>query len=122
MVKCEAFQREVVIISRHCSARNAEAMMSACGDRLFLTSPPSLLCYLLNLFRGTMATSRAFLSLPRPLGPRATLNGSICPMCRGLATAGEAVSPTLPLAGIRVLDMTRVLAGVCLSSEARVGS
>ncbi|KAL2057577.1 hypothetical protein ABVK25_001961 [Lepraria finkii] len=58
-----------------------------------------------------MATSRALLSLSRPLGPRATVNGSICPMCRGLVTAAEAVSPTLPLAGIRVLDMTRVLAG-----------
>ncbi len=40
-------------------------------------------------------------------------NSSNCSLCRGLATAAVD-SPTLPLAGIRVLDMTRVLAGVCV--------
>jgi len=33
-------------------------------------------------------------------------------MCRRLATAAHADPLSLPLAGIRVLDMTRVLAGV----------
>lgn len=51
------------------------------------------------------------MSLARHLSPRIRLNGSECSLCRGLATAA-ADSPTLPLAGIRVLDMTRVLAGV----------
>jgi succinate--hydroxymethylglutarate CoA-transferase len=33
---------------------------------------------------------------------------------RGIATTKKEVNEKLPLAGIRVLDMTRVLAGVCL--------
>lgn len=33
--------------------------------------------------------------------------------CRGMSMTAAMDSPTLPLAGIRVLDMTRVLAGVC---------
>lgn len=32
---------------------------------------------------------------------------------RGMSMIAAMDSPTLPLAGIRVLDMTRVLAGVC---------
>ena len=39
------------------------------------------------------------------------LNGTKRGFRRGLAAATEC--STLPLAGIRVLDMTRVLAGVC---------
>jgi hypothetical protein len=39
---------------------------------------------------------------------------------RRLAIASNARNPTLPLAGIRVLDMTRVLAGVGLYDELRI--
>ena len=45
---------------------------------------------------------------------RVALNGSTNSAHRSLATTPD--SPTLPLSGIRVLDMTRVLAGVCRSS------
>ena len=62
----------------------------------------------------TMANSKKCLSLARHLRPRIRLNGSKYSIGRGLATAAANPS-TLPLAGIRVLDMTRVLAGVCVT-------
>lgn len=65
-----------------------------------------------------MANFRTLIRSSRSIRPPVGVNGSICPTCRGLATAAPAVSPTLPLAGIRVLDMTRVLAGVRPGSAA----
>ena len=60
--------------------------------------------------------SRTLVGLTRRLSHRTQPNGSACLHCKGLATAAvtTANSATLPLAGIRVLDMTRVLAGVCV--------
>ncbi|KAL8825368.1 MAG: hypothetical protein Q9170_007818 [Blastenia crenularia] len=58
-----------------------------------------------------MATPRVLHALARPLQSTARINGSKILRRRGLATA-HAETSTLPLAGIRVLDMTRVLAGV----------
>ena len=58
-----------------------------------------------------MALLQSFRALSRPAFSFAASNGSRS-ACRRLATAAIDL-PTLPLAGIRVLDMTRVLAGVC---------
>lgn len=66
----------------------------------------------MRLLNGSMASLKALIDFSRPTRPQVGFNGPICRICRGLATAAPAVSPTLPLAGIRVLDMTRVLAGV----------
>lgn len=62
-----------------------------------------------------MKPFRALHGLPRFVGPCARLNGSRIAPHRYVATAAStaAADSTLPLAGIRVLDMTRVLAGVC---------
>ena len=62
--------------------------------------------------------SRTLVGLTRRLSHR-TPNGTACSHCKGLATAAvtTADSATLPLAGIRVLDMTRVLAGVCVAHK-----
>ncbi|MCJ1451975.1 hypothetical protein MMC28_002315 [Mycoblastus sanguinarius] len=57
-----------------------------------------------------MATSRVSLWFSRSLRFRTHFNGSEYSKCRGLAATANN-SPTLPLAGTRVLDMTRVLAG-----------
>lgn len=60
---------------------------------------------------GTAACSRGFWQFSRHQGRLIGRNGL---RSRSLATtAGLADTSTLPLAGIRVLDMTRVLAGVC---------
>ena len=62
---------------------------------------------------GAIASQKMFPKLSRSFPVQRSLNALICSTCRGLATAA-APAPTLPLAGIRVLDMTRVLAGVSL--------
>ena len=74
----------------------------------FLFFHPSILIVI------SMALTRKPLSLIRHLRSHPRLNRSERSFYRGLATAA-ADSPTLPLAGIRVLDMTRVLAGVCMA-------
>ena len=63
--------------------------------------------------------SRTLIGLTRRLSHRTRLNGLACSHCQGFATAAvtTADSATLPLAGIRVLDMTRVLAGVCVARK-----
>ena len=63
--------------------------------------------------------SRTLVGLTRRLSHRTRPNGPACSHCKGLATAAvtTADSATLPLAGIRVLDMTRVLAGVCVARK-----
>ena len=60
-----------------------------------------------------MLSSKALLSASNLLYRRASLNGSIGARYRCMATEAAEANPTLPLAGTRVLDMTRVLAGVC---------
>ena len=65
----------------------------------------------LSVPKNEMSVSRSFRCLARHQGSNAILNGSKFARYRNLATAA-AGSPTLPLAGVRVLDMTRVLAGV----------
>ena len=89
--------------------------MIACGENVPFKQSHLLRTSILKLKGRAMVISRVAHGLSRPFRLQRPFNGSICPMCRGLATAAEAVSPTLPLAGIRVLDMTRVLAGVCRS-------
>ena len=83
-------------------------------ERLDVHSSPFFLSPTLTSWFGyIMASPRTSLSLARHLRPHLRLNELACSLCRGLATAAVD-SPTLPLAGIRVLDMTRVLAGVRL--------
>ena len=63
--------------------------------------------------------SRTLVGLTRRLSHHTRPNGSACSHCKGFATAAvpPANSATLPLAGIRVLDITRVLAGVCVAHK-----
>lgn len=61
-----------------------------------------------SVFSRTMAASKSVCHFIRPVR---CINGSRCSARRQFATA-RPETPTLPLAGIRVLDMTRVLAGV----------
>ena len=62
----------------------------------------------------SMLSPRALPKLAGPLYRRVRLNGSVRSRYRFMATDTLTTAiRTLPLAGIRVLDMTRVLAGVC---------
>ena len=83
-----------------------------CGeiDDAELTSsfPLPILC---PVYRA-MQSQRSLLALTKYAGHLRRLNGSRATRYRGMATEAAMLDPKLPLAGIRVLDMTRVLAGV----------
>jgi hypothetical protein len=68
----------------------------------------------------SMAPSRAhLLRVARSIHARSTIP-RICAR-RSLATAANTKTNAGPLAGIRVLDMTRVLAGVCVTCQFPIG-
>lgn len=97
--------------------RTAVTMVGCFGPRLWgffnfhAICPLSLFVIPKVFLLGAMATARTLRSLMEPRRRIALINGCRSTGHRCMATAA-ADSPTLPLAGIRVLDMTRVLAGV----------
>lgn len=89
------------------------------GEFYFVPNPPSfhLIIRRLEAGRGfAMSAPKGFRALTVRLVSRSRSNGSLYRRHRTMATVA-ADSPTLPLAGIRVLDMTRVLAGVCFRAH-----
>lgn len=68
----------------------------------------------MQLISATMKTFRTLRGIARrDKFASFSSNGAVSAACRRFATAAPSTD-TLPLAGVRVLDMTRVLAGVSL--------